>query len=425
MRKPEAHALTTEQRLLRWGPWWAAGATGTLLGTAAIIWGLARAQAREADPLGFWLLGVLLLVGGWAGAGLIRRYRQQHQDGLEGRNAPAQLWLLGHERLARIVMESFGYQGWAVCHNSPTTRKHDYTLLHEGKRLRLRCLRQPGAASMWAVDTHWQDTLRAGLDGLVLVNLGHFSAGAEDYARQRAIHLVQGPELMALICTHPDWMAMAEVKARWRMGTLEGTELEMMEPNAQRQDVCSLALVGLILGTRPPRDKQDIEQLDGLAKGLGWSDLEVCVRTLRLALTQACHDPRGISMEWIHYLVRARKDLLGTALWDVQWLVEWLEEQPHDAIWKALAPHWNTLAEQLPHPRDHHTRAELEAPLLVLWKLWRVGERSLPTTRARQEVLDRAERLGPFRIYPTANVLVDELERIHHRRRLSTRRERS
>lgn len=69
----------------------------------------------------------------------------------------------------------------------------------------------------------------------------------------------------------------------------------------------------------------DVEQLDLMARGLGWSDLEVCVRTLRLALTQACHDSRGISMEWIHYLVRARKDLLGTALWDVEWLVEWIE----------------------------------------------------------------------------------------------------
>lgn len=418
MRKAAPQALTTEQRWLQRGPWWAAGALGVVVGAACA----AGAWIHHPGSAGLWILGAIFLISGWAIAGMVRQYRTRHMGGLEGRNAPAQLWLLGKARLARMVAASYQAEGWKPLPD-PQGRRTDHLLEQKGKRWRLRVMRQPGAASLWTVDSHWLEVGRDRLDGLILVNLGYFSVAAEDYARERNIVLLHGPDLLARVCTHPDWLAMAEAKARWRTqdGAHESPETTLARDEAH-QDVRSLALVGLEMGTRLPRGKDDLDHLERLAGGLGWTDLEVGVRTLQLALTQACHDPGRVAHAWVRLIVEQRPELAYLALWDVEWLVEWLEEDPNDAVWDALGGTWSTLAEHLPHTRDTHTRAEQEAPLMVLWKLWNKTDLHSVSTRARMKVQEKAEHLGTLRVYAVANVLLDDIEQLNRRRGSTTAR---
>jgi hypothetical protein len=410
-----AHTLTAEQRLLCWGPWWSLGALGTLAGLALLVLTahLTQQEERQHLEVGLWILGLVVITAGWACAGLAHNYRRQHDgSGLDGRNAVAQLWLLGHATLVTLVGEACVAQGYKpIADTLPAgavSQRYDLVLARADKQYRLRILRRPGAVSLWTVDEQWMETQRDGLDGLILVTLGTFSPSAEDFGRRRALTLVDGTRLLSLVSQHPRWQAMDQAKQRLRK--LDGGALSPTLRTLEEEADATLACLGWVLGTQAVT--QDL--MDGVklaARGLGpGSELETALRLLRLALCQACHDPSGRGVAWAQALMGQHDTTVADALWEGRWLAEWLEEDPPQALWEALLPYWPHLVARFPlFAGDEQDRPAMEAPLVVLAKLWVLGKGQLVLdTHAKGKIQRYHAQAGPLHGQPAAAMLVSE-----------------
>lgn len=192
---------------------WPVGIVLGLLGFWAVRYGAGWYFAQSGGPLGAALghqlsggslapLAWLVLAACWVAAGVSYARGRQRAQLLQTRTDLASVAALDWRQFEQLVGEAFRRQGFLVEETGQggadggvdlVLRKDGRTVLVQCKRWRQRQVSVTTVREMWGLLAHH------GADAVAIVSVGEFTPDARRFAERKAIDLISGPALLAMI----------------------------------------------------------------------------------------------------------------------------------------------------------------------------------------------------------------------------------